>query len=332
MKVILQNEDIQIIAVPFGRVFIKPFRHCRPLESQKSNFVRLESSNDFKQLLRHDIWDKDVSAPPVLTTITRDGKRIDVVAQVTKSGNTLLLDRVTGKPIFPFRLRRAPTSTIPGMKTWPYQPDVELPEPFGTQEYTLDDVTDISPESRQYILDMFEKDGATMGWMLPTALNRPNFIPNVNGGAEWTGACTDPNSGMLYLNSNEYSWYISLTQRDEDFVDETKLEPTPGRKVYEVTCIVCHGPNREGTGEYPALINLNRRMTDGHLIELLKTGKNVMPPAPHIQGQELEDLVDYLLERDRPESKKAISEKSDRPYYKFHGFKTQPSHSLYLNN
>jgi len=110
------------------------------------------------QELRHDIWDKDVSAPPVLTTITRAGKRIDVVAQVTKSGNTLLLDRVAGKPIFPFRLRRAPTSTIPRMRTWPYQPDVELPEPFGTQAYTLDDVTDISPESRQYILDMFEKD------------------------------------------------------------------------------------------------------------------------------------------------------------------------------
>ena len=272
------------------------------------------------QELRHDIWDKDVSAPPVLTTITRDGKRIDVVAQVTKSGNTLLLDRVSGKPIFPFRLRRAPTTTIPGMRTWPYQPDVELPEPFGTQEYTLDDVTDISPESRQYILDMFERDGATMGWMLPTALNRPNFIPNINGGAEWTGACTDPNSGMLYLNSNEYSWYISLTQRAEDFVDETKLEPTLGRKVYEVTCIVCHGPNREGTGEFPALLNLNRRMVDEQLIELLKTGRNVMPPAPQIQGQELEDLVDYLMDRDRPESTKTKSEEPERPYYKFHGF------------
>ena len=166
------------------------------------------------------------------------------------------------------------------MKTWPYQPDVELPEPFGAQEFTIEDATDISPESRQYILDRFAEDGATMGWMLPNALNRPNVIPNINGGAEWTGACTDPNSGMLYLNSNQYPWYITLTQREEDFVDETKLEPTPGRKLYEVTCIVCHGPNREGTGEFPALLHLNRRMNDAQVIEMLKTGSNVMPPAP----------------------------------------------------
>ena len=59
----------------------------------------------------------------------RDGKRVDVVTATTKIGNTLLLDRLTGKPIFPYRERRAPTSTLPGEMTWPYQPDVELPEP-----------------------------------------------------------------------------------------------------------------------------------------------------------------------------------------------------------
>jgi quinoprotein glucose dehydrogenase len=66
------------------------------------------------QEIRHDIWDLDISAPPNLATITRDGRRVDVVTAVSKMGNTLLLDRVTGKPIFPFRLRRAPTSDVPG--------------------------------------------------------------------------------------------------------------------------------------------------------------------------------------------------------------------------
>ena len=60
------------------------------------------------QEIRHDIWDLDIPAPPNLVTITRDGKKYDAVAQVTKMGNTLLLDRATGKPLFPFRLRRAP--------------------------------------------------------------------------------------------------------------------------------------------------------------------------------------------------------------------------------
>jgi len=55
---------------------------------------------------------------------------VDVVAAVTKIGNTVLLDRVSGKPIFPFRLRRAPTSQVRGEQTAPYQPDPELPTFF----------------------------------------------------------------------------------------------------------------------------------------------------------------------------------------------------------
>ena len=64
------------------------------------------------QEIAHDIWDIDIAAPPNLTTITREGRLVDVVATATKLGNTLLLDRVTGKTVFPFRLRRAPASTI----------------------------------------------------------------------------------------------------------------------------------------------------------------------------------------------------------------------------
>ena len=64
------------------------------------------------QEIRHDIWDLDIPAPPNLVTVTRDGRRYDAVAQVTKIGNTLLLDRLTGRPLFPFRLRRAPPKPL----------------------------------------------------------------------------------------------------------------------------------------------------------------------------------------------------------------------------
>ena len=71
------------------------------------------------QEIRHDVWDLDIPASPNLVTIMHDGQRVDAVAQVTKIGNTLLLDRVTGKPLFPFRLRRAPTARLPGERMWP---------------------------------------------------------------------------------------------------------------------------------------------------------------------------------------------------------------------
>ena len=69
------------------------------------------------QEVRHDIWDLDIPSPPVLVTVTHEGRKVDAVAAVTKIGNTLLLDRLTGKPLFPFRLRRAPVSKLPGEQT-----------------------------------------------------------------------------------------------------------------------------------------------------------------------------------------------------------------------
>jgi quinoprotein glucose dehydrogenase len=99
------------------------------------------------QEIRHDIWDLDISAPPNLATITREGRRVDVVTATTKIGNTLLLDRTSGKPIFPFRLRRAPTSDVAGEQTWPYQPDPELPENFSKLEFTAADLTTRTPEA-----------------------------------------------------------------------------------------------------------------------------------------------------------------------------------------
>ena len=88
---------------------------------------------------------------PNLVTITREGRQVDAVAQVTKLGNTLLLDRLTGKPIFPVRMRRAPASRLPGEWTAPYQPAIELPEPFARQLFTRNDVTTRSEEARTFI-------------------------------------------------------------------------------------------------------------------------------------------------------------------------------------
>jgi quinoprotein glucose dehydrogenase len=52
------------------------------------------------QTTHHDIWDRDLPAPPNLLTITQKGKKIDVVAQVTKQGYVYVFERKTGKPIF----------------------------------------------------------------------------------------------------------------------------------------------------------------------------------------------------------------------------------------
>ncbi len=53
------------------------------------------------QGVHHDVWDRDFPAPPALVTVMHDGKRVDAVAQTSKQGFVFLLDRSTGKPLFP---------------------------------------------------------------------------------------------------------------------------------------------------------------------------------------------------------------------------------------
>src|SRR4029077_10771711 len=63
------------------------------------------------QTVHHDIWDLDNNSAPQLTTIRHDGRRIDVVAEASKTGYLYVFDRVTGKPIWPIVERPVPQGT-----------------------------------------------------------------------------------------------------------------------------------------------------------------------------------------------------------------------------
>src|SRR6185369_14318360 len=66
------------------------------------------------QGVRHDVWDWDFPSAPNLVTVERNGRRVDAVAQITKTGYTYVLDRKTGEPLFPIEQRAVPASQIPG--------------------------------------------------------------------------------------------------------------------------------------------------------------------------------------------------------------------------
>ena len=269
------------------------------------------------QEIPHDLWDRDMSAPPNLATITRDGKRVDVVAATTKNGDTLLLDRVTGKTIFPFRMRRAPTSDLPGEQTAPYQPDPELPEPFSKMEFTAADLTDRTEEAAAFVAARFKS--VHTGFFRPPSLGHPNLYFGMDGGAEWSGACIDPDTGRLYVSANNIAWMISIF-RDDDPPDNPSAPKTPGQIVYENACLQCHGPGRLGLGVAPPLRGLRFRMTDAEIVNQIRTGKNGMPgyPSAVISETNLHALLDYLLLRDNPN--KLSPAKSERPRYNFTGY------------
>lgn len=248
------------------------------------------------QEIRHDVWDWDIPAPPNLVTVERHGVKVDAVAQVTKLGNTLLLDRVTGQPLFDFPLRRVATRVLPGDVPAPFQPFVELPQPFARQAFTMADVTQRTPEATAAAMLVAQR--ANLGPYPSIEEAKPTLMFNIHGGAEWTGAAADPR-GRLYVTSNEIPWFITCF-RDDD--PEPAKPMTAGEQVYQTICHACHGADRKGIGHSPPLRGLRHRLTDDEIRAQLRNGKGSMPPMPQITEAQMGPLLDFLMCRDRPDA------------------------------
>jgi quinoprotein glucose dehydrogenase len=166
------------------------------------------------QTVHHDIWDYDIPCAPNLVTIHHKGRAVDAVAQVSKTGWVYLLDRVTGKPLYPIEERPVPQSEIPGEKSYPTQPFPTAPPPFSKQGISREDLTNISPEARAFAVK--ETDGYQFGPMFtPPGRRETLTMPGYHGGALWGGASFDPLSEMLYVNHNEIVWSTAMSEAPE---------------------------------------------------------------------------------------------------------------------
>ncbi len=104
------------------------------------------------QTVHHDIWDLDNNSAPQLTTIERNGRKIDVVAMAGKTGYLYVFDRATGEPIWPIEERPVPQGTdVPGEVLSPTQPIPTSPPPFSRQKFTVDDLNPyiLTPTERE---------------------------------------------------------------------------------------------------------------------------------------------------------------------------------------
>lgn len=167
------------------------------------------------QTVHHNLWDYDLPSQPVLVTVQRDGKSVDAVAQATKTGFVFLLDRETGKPLFPVDERPVPKSPIPGEASWPTQPFPQAPPPFARQSMRADELTAVTPESRAEC-EALIRDATVDGRVFDPITEKPRVMfPGTNGGSNWGGGSFDPTTGTLYVNSMDVASLLRLVKRPE---------------------------------------------------------------------------------------------------------------------
>lgn len=238
------------------------------------------------QFVKHDIWDRDPPAPPNLLTVTRDGKEIPAVAQVTKSGHVFVFHRETGEPLFPIEEIMVPTSDLAGEVTAPTQRVPVKPKPFARQLFTAEEITNRTPEARRAVLERFARLRPHMMFQPPSREGTIIF-PGFDGGAEWGGAAVDPH-GILYVNSNEMPWVLAMI----DASGATSL----GQQVYLQNCTGCHGANREGNvaASIPSLVGVEQRLTREETFEVVTKGRNVMPPWGFLSEAQRHAVVGFI--------------------------------------
>ena len=164
------------------------------------------------QLVHHGIWDHDIPCAPMLVDIRRDGKVIKAVAMPTKQAFMYVFDRVSGQPLWPIEERPVPKGDVPGEYYAPTQPfplDARgRPFNYDAQGFVEADLIDFTPELRaegRKVVSKY-KIGPVFTPPVISKVDGPLatlVLAAAGGGTNWPGGSYDPDTNILYVNSQK---------------------------------------------------------------------------------------------------------------------------------
>jgi quinoprotein glucose dehydrogenase len=173
------------------------------------------------QIVHHGLWDYDFACGPILADIVVDGRPIKALAQASKQAFLYVLDRVTGKPVWPIVETKVPPSLVPGERSAPTQPIPSWPLHYELQGLDHDDLIDLTPELRAEALEVVSE------WKIGPLFDPPIVdgwggyrgyiqVPSMVGGTNWGGVAYDPETHIVYVPSVTYLHGIPGLRRPLD--------------------------------------------------------------------------------------------------------------------
>ncbi len=231
------------------------------------------------QIVRHDLWDRDLASPPTLVQVEISGEVLDAVAVPTKSGHLYLLDRDTGESLYPIVETPAPISGWAREETATTQPLSSVA--FTRQEF---EQSTRSQAATEYVAEQLQNLD-TRQWA-PPSFEGALIYPSFDGGAGWGGAAYDPNGNKLIINAQEAGGILRLTR-----IPRAEFN----RGTYLAHCGACHGDNLQGTDVAPNLDNVNERFGSEQLAEIIVQGRGRMPAFVDVSATEREAILNFLM-------------------------------------
>jgi quinoprotein glucose dehydrogenase len=246
----------------------------------------------YYQTIHHDLWDRDIPCPPNLLTVRHGGRMVDVVAQTTKDGIVYVLDRDSGRSLFPVEERAVPTEGLPGEHPWASQRYPLKPAPLSRQTLTDSDLTELSPEAHSFAEGRFRQMRRPYNKFLPPD-TAGTLLPGYSGGAEWGGNAVDP-GGVLYQNANEAFWDLQMVTLADWNKELAAL--SRGNGLYVTNCSACHGADRKGNaGQFPDLTRVGNKLARDAIAGIIQTGNGKMPSFRRLSAGDRNAIAGYLL-------------------------------------
>jgi len=259
------------------------------------------------QTVHHDLWDYDLPAPPNLVTVTHNGKKIDALAQTTKTGFLFVLNRETGDPLFPVEERPVPASNVPGEEAWPTQPFPLKPLPYARQHMTADDLTSFSPGSYDSLLKKFNSMRYE-GLFTPPDIRGTLMLPGTRGGSNWGGGAVDPHTAVLYVKSSDSPEIDHLQKVEPELQSSTGSLFNQGKAIYLRHCATCHGKDRNGDEPMnPSLRNIKDTLRKEVVLAKIAKGSGRMPAFESVLKGKEEAIIAFLFDdqKSRPSQPEA---------------------------
>src|ERR1700730_4220892 len=204
------------------------------------------------QLVHHPIWNFDTSSAPILADITVDGRPVKAVAQPSKQGFLYVLDRVTGKPVWPIEEKQVEVGTVPDEWYSPTQPIPSKPPAYSRNGVLESDLIDFTPELRErgkaiaskyhlgpvYTPPSESKLDGTLGTLT---------VGTASGGTNWPGGSYDPETHMVYVFAcNACAEPIGLVRAPKEVSDMNYIAGTAGEEVK-----ILRGPGENAGADSP---------------------------------------------------------------------------------
>jgi len=204
------------------------------------------------QFVHHPIWDMDMSSAPILANINVNGTAIKAVAQPSKQGFLYVLDRVTGKPVWPIEERPVEKGDVPGEWYAPTQPFPTKPPIYSRNGVLVDDLIDFTPEMREQAKKIASryKLGPVYTPPVVSKVDGPLAtltLGTASGGTNWPGASYDPETHIVYAYAcNACLTPIGLVKPPKETSDADFIAGTAGQPIR-----IMRGPGENAGADAP---------------------------------------------------------------------------------